>query len=264
MRPVTSYFICSTLRSGGGLLAGLLRSSGVAGRLEEYFWRDDVPSWRERWGAKNVQEHLDGVLREGTTSNGVFGARVMWAYLDDVVATIRKATDHDGARHAVLSAAFPRIRYVHLRRNDRVSQAVSWAKAEQTGVWSAGDDRLEPRSLTYNRGLIDERLAEIEEGESGWLSLFGEADVEPCEIVYEELAADPIQTTTSLIAFPTSMCATSISRPRPKDNSIRRMPRGSAGFGPNRLVSVPTARADGHRSRKIAVDGSRRACRFGP
>ena len=183
------------------MLAGLLRSSGVAGRPEEYFWRDDVPSWRERWGATSAQEYLEGVLREGTTSNGVFGARVMWAYLDDVVAAIRNATGHEGARHAVLSAAFPRIRYVHLRRQDRVAQAVSWAKAAQSGVWFAGDDRDEPRAMTYDRDLIGDLLAAIQEGEHGWESFFVEADVKPYEIVYEELAADPIGTATSLIGF---------------------------------------------------------------
>jgi LPS sulfotransferase NodH len=50
MLPARSYLICASPRSGSGLLAGVLRSSGVAGSPEEYFWRGDMPAWRERWG----------------------------------------------------------------------------------------------------------------------------------------------------------------------------------------------------------------------
>ncbi|MBE9506501.1 MAG: hypothetical protein IMY86_00490, partial [Chloroflexi bacterium] len=49
MRPHTSYLICATNRSGSSLLCEALKNTGIAGRPEEYFWRDDEPFWSERW-----------------------------------------------------------------------------------------------------------------------------------------------------------------------------------------------------------------------
>ena len=105
--PVLSYSICSTPRCGGGLLGALLRSSGVAGRPEEYVWRGDMPQWREHWEARTDEEYLAAALRNGSTDNGVFGARVMWAYLGDVVAFVASATGRTGPAHDVLASAFP-------------------------------------------------------------------------------------------------------------------------------------------------------------
>jgi len=39
----------------------------------------------------------------------------------------------------VLVDAFGQLRLVHLRRDDVLGQAVSWARAEQTGHWQDGD-----------------------------------------------------------------------------------------------------------------------------
>jgi LPS sulfotransferase NodH len=50
MRPHTSYLVCATPRSGSFLLCEALKNTALAGQPEEYFWRDDEPAWKERWG----------------------------------------------------------------------------------------------------------------------------------------------------------------------------------------------------------------------
>jgi trehalose 2-sulfotransferase len=40
-----------------------------------------------------------------------------------------------GADVAVLNRVFGATRFVYLRRDDALAQAVSWLRAEQTGVW---------------------------------------------------------------------------------------------------------------------------------
>src|SRR5438034_10894991 len=86
---VRSYFICSTPRSGSWLLASMLEQSRVAGRPREYFWRETEADLRHRWGASSFREYLRRVLEEGSTPNGVFGAKMMWGYLGEAVRTLR-------------------------------------------------------------------------------------------------------------------------------------------------------------------------------
>jgi LPS sulfotransferase NodH len=75
--PPKSYLICSVPRSSDGLLAGLLGSTGVAGRPREYFWRNDEPVWRSRWRMKRPESGcVRRALAEGSTPDGVFGARI--------------------------------------------------------------------------------------------------------------------------------------------------------------------------------------------
>src|SRR5919197_996612 len=82
-RPRSSYFICGTPRSGSWLLAGLLASTGVAGRPHEWFWRDTEEANRRAWGILSFSDYVAHVHDAGTTSNGTsrvhasfgFGAR---------------------------------------------------------------------------------------------------------------------------------------------------------------------------------------------
>ena len=54
----------------------------------------------------------------------------------------------------MLVDTFGPLRVVHLRREEVVGQAVSWARAEQTGYWQDGDrPTAEPR---FDPGLIDD------------------------------------------------------------------------------------------------------------
>ena len=51
-----AYWICFTPRTGSALLCQLLRATGVAGRPEEYFWRDNEPLYRAQWHVTIVYE----------------------------------------------------------------------------------------------------------------------------------------------------------------------------------------------------------------
>ncbi len=75
MQPDTSYFICGTPRSGSFLLCEALKNTRLAGMPEEYFWRGDVPAWRERWGVSTYAEYVAAAIRQGTTGNGCLGRR---------------------------------------------------------------------------------------------------------------------------------------------------------------------------------------------
>ncbi|MGB5685603.1 MAG: Stf0 family sulfotransferase, partial [Candidatus Electrothrix sp.] len=77
LQPNTSYFICCTPRSGSTLLCEALQNTELAGWPEEYFLEENMSNWKKQWDISTFQEYLGRTLQEGSTTNGVFGAKVM-------------------------------------------------------------------------------------------------------------------------------------------------------------------------------------------
>jgi LPS sulfotransferase NodH len=90
---------------------------------------------------------------------------------------------------ALMAALFPNIHYVWIVRQDKVSQAVSWAKAGQTDVyaWPKGEPSIPKREPAFDFEFIDQLHRLILEGETGWQSFFEACGVQPFKVVYEEL-----------------------------------------------------------------------------
>jgi LPS sulfotransferase NodH len=200
-----SYFVCATPRTGSSLLLGLLESTGLAGRPEAYFRHPDEPAWAHRWGIAGPAEpgfdyraFVRAARAAGTTPNGVFGAKLMWGTLDEVVAKLAPGTA--GADLAVLRSAFGPVRFVYLRREDVLAQAVSWLRAEQTRTWSAGDlgGGGEP---SYDEAGITGLLETIAEHNAAWRAWFTRYGATPLELTYEQLAADLPGATRGVLAF---------------------------------------------------------------
>jgi trehalose 2-sulfotransferase len=202
--PATSYLVCASRRSGTTMLCRALMDSEIAGRPEEYFLAEDpkkLPDWRF-WeegpfgltsGAVDRESYLDAVYRMGSTSNGVFGAKLMWNNVPWALAKFQEMPRFSSLERAqVFHTAFPDHHVIHVTRRDRVRQAVSWARMAQDGVWVVSDDEPAPppRPVEYRYDLINglERL--IIEGERGWRELFSELGVSPLELIYEDLVTD--------------------------------------------------------------------------
>ena len=180
-RPRRSCFICATPRCGSWFLSGLLASTGLAGRPHEWFWRDTRSGLERAWDVRSEEAYIELVLAAGTTPNGVFGAKVMWGMLPDL-------------------SPFPDPRFVWLRRRDRVAQAVSFAKAVQTGHWHSWDP--EPHAQpSYRFEELDALRREIDELERGWERWFERQGLEPLELAYEEVVASPESETLRVLDF---------------------------------------------------------------
>src|SRR4051794_16330016 len=149
--PEQSYLVAATPRSGSTLMCELLAGTGVAGRPAEYFeplHATGLPRQPRQYfegleapevldllaptvpGAtvtpEAFRERYDAALREGTTPNGVFAAKVMWGYLPDLLLGLHSLPGHEHHRGAdALAAAFPGLRHVQVLRRDKVGQAVS-------------------------------------------------------------------------------------------------------------------------------------------
>lgn len=201
--PLDAYLICATPRTGSTLLCGLLESSGVAGHPASYFNRRGLHAYADRWGVDRPRDgrideaYLRAALAAGTTPNGVFGGRIMAETLPELLGDLAAAQAGPSTSDEVelLRSRFGRLRFVHLRRRDVVAQAVSWAKAQQTHFWHPGE-AVEPGGERphYDAELIGRLVATVERFEADWVRWFATHGLEPCEVVYEELAADPTGT----------------------------------------------------------------------
>jgi LPS sulfotransferase NodH len=201
-----SYFVCATPRTGSSLLLGLLASTGLAGIPEAYFRRPDERLWADRWGiagppdpAFDYHGFVRSALAAGSTPNGVFGAKLMWGTLDELVAKL--APRAAGRDLAVLEAAFGPIRFVHLRREDELAQAVSWLRAEQTRTWWAGDPGGTAGEPHYVEAGITALLDTVAQHNAAWRAWFARYGVTPHEITYEQLTADLTGTTRGVLTF---------------------------------------------------------------
>jgi LPS sulfotransferase NodH len=92
----------------------------------------------------------------------------------------------------ILTDVLPNLRYVWLRRQDKVRQAVSYAKAIHTGVWWKLDGRTveDKKSLSYADSDIETALCQIETWEREWESYFDKHRISPHLVWYERLVAD--------------------------------------------------------------------------
>lgn len=215
MTAADSYFVCAVPRTGSSLLLGLLESTGVAGHPQAYFREPDEPMWAQRWqlprtagGGFDYAAYVRAALAEGRTGNGVFGAKLMWGTLEEVVAKLGRV--HPGLAgddRALLERTFGRTRYIWVRRDDVLAQAVSWLRAEQTQVWYVGGNGEidggaggggQPR---FDRDGIDELRRTIEEHNAGWDAWFADTGIQPYAVRYEDLDADPVGVTRGILDF---------------------------------------------------------------
>jgi LPS sulfotransferase NodH len=224
VRPTLSYLVCATPRSGSTLLCQLLDATGLAGHPEEYFealrhsglprrpheyfdpdrhaniverlaFREmpDRPATpNELWRPETYDRYLAWALQEGSTPNGVFGAKLMWGYLCDFAELLRGI---DGrARLPVpqlLDEAFPRLRYVRITRLDKVRQAVSLWRAVQTQAWrqEREDGARQPaREPRFSFRAINFLVRQLTAHDASWDAYFLGLGHEPLTVTYEELA----------------------------------------------------------------------------
>ncbi len=226
--PTRCYLVCATQRSGSTLLCEGLESTGLAGRPREYFeelketglprrpreyfWELRSPevfqllpqeSQLDRdaersvtWSREDYARHLEAALLEGTTPNGVFGAKLMWSYFNDFMALMRGIPRLGGMGDgSLLNAAFPGLRYVFVSRSDKVRQAVSLWRALQTWVWrkeeGAAADELPPAQRSvYSFGAIDHLLDQLRRHEDAWRGFFFRIGQRPLQLFYEDIAGD--------------------------------------------------------------------------
>lgn len=168
--------ICTSPRSGSTYLGQLLSSTGVLGKPLEYF---NLPVRRGRnpdYPAGRRQQ-IRRVLVDGATSNGIYGVKAFANHF----LTISKRADP--------FVALPNLKLVRLKRRDLLGQAISLARARQTGQYSSRAPEHAPPA--YDRERICYYVRYLVKEEQAWDAIVACAGVTPLILEYEEVLRDP-------------------------------------------------------------------------
>src|SRR4051812_8468222 len=128
--PSSAFVVCSTPRSGSGLLCRALAETGLAGAPAEYLTPASECRWRGVW-ARGVTSRRTW-RRGGRAAAPPSESRSPGPSLDDLRRELRRRPAVE-----VLDELFPDAAYVSIERNEVNRQAVSLWTALNTGVWRA-------------------------------------------------------------------------------------------------------------------------------
>lgn len=225
-----SYLICATPRSGTTLLCDLLTETGKAGVPHSYFRRQDIPWRAERWGVSQGdpsdlgefdRAYLEAVLRVGTGATEVFGLRLMWGTVAELCDRLGGLFAGELTTAALLNKAFGPLSYVHVFREDKVAQAISLLRAEQSGLWHLAADGTErqrsgpPALIGYDDARLVEIVDELERDDAAWTAYFAESGISPVKVRYEDLAVQPdreIQKVLDALGYSSMLTAPAVPR----------------------------------------------------
>ena len=161
-------------------------------------------TWEERWGSSSNAACLERIFQQHTTPDGVFGFVVMWSYFDHVVQMLQEIPAYSNLNGPQLFAAvFNRPKYIWMRRRNRVQQAVSWAIADQTGVWiqKMGEKPRLGARPRFDFDVIDDLYNLIVAYEAGWANYFRENHIEPLILFYEDVVASTRDAARHILEF---------------------------------------------------------------
>nr|WP_272211977.1 Stf0 family sulfotransferase [Marinicella sp. W31]MDC2877869.1 Stf0 family sulfotransferase [Marinicella sp. W31] len=144
-------------------------------------------------------------IAEGSGDTDMFGLRMQRGSLDyfkEKLAVLHPGRTSDKAR---IEAAFGRTLFIYLSRADKVAQAVSCVKAEQTGLWHVASDGGElERTAPHSEPVYDgpalmkwyETMTGYERAWEDWLSREG---IAPLRIDYDALSHWPRETLRTVL-----------------------------------------------------------------
>ena len=236
-----SYLVCATPRSGSTLLCEALTNTGIAGNPKEYFEAlraTGLPRQPQEYfitlenpevslllgdfsrlqhtasvavlqKSPSYVDYLATVFEEGTTPNGVFGAKIMWGYFADFIHNLRDIPGSDDVPVPdLLTKIFPNLRYIWVTRRDKVRQAISLWKAIQTWTWREdelpsqnGHSQPHQHELNFHFEAIDHLVQQIIADEQAWQHYFAEAGIQPFRVIYEDFAPTYQETAQQILEY---------------------------------------------------------------
>lgn len=209
-----SYILCTSPRSGSTLLCRLLAATGQSGIPDSHFHNPSISDWMGYYNLapsvmKSERDLLSDVFQaariRGTGNTGMFGLRLQRHSFDFFIQKLHVLIPGCSSDQERIREVFGRTLFVHLTRQKKLEQAISYVKASQTGLWHKASDGLElerlsaPQDPIYDADAIQRQLAELVVMDEDWISWFAKEGLNPLRINYEDLSEDPIAVTGRLL-----------------------------------------------------------------
>jgi trehalose 2-sulfotransferase len=198
-----NYIIATTPRTGSFLLCEGLNATRIAGRPQEYGARDDTGTWRDFCGCSTHAEYFFRFPDLCRSGNGVFGAKMMWIQFVCWGRDARLYMRSGKSTPDLLQTVVGPVQMVRLVRRDTVRQAVSWLRAQATGVWSKreNDSSGTVEGPAYDSASLRRAVQMLERQSQNWDAALSLVDVPVLTIAYEDLAASYRETVARVLDF---------------------------------------------------------------
>lgn len=134
-----------------------------------------------------LKQFTNALARHRTDRNGIVGAKLHYGQYRDEM------------RLRPLEGLLPDLRYVEIRRKDRVRQAISLSRAKQSDIYRYRPDADD--AAIYSFKHILKCHEQIIQEERGWDRLFQERGVEPVRVSYEELVDHHSEVITRVVEY---------------------------------------------------------------
>ncbi len=202
MPETQCYIVAATYRSGSTLLGESLAATGLAGDPKEYFHRLNETELAQ----ENYLEFVRHTISETATPNGVFGTKLLWhhiAYLCDKAREYPEFRDRSLSSYETVSALFSNPHYIRITRRDTLGQAISMAKAKQTGVFHQfeGKERRPKREPVFDAEAIEHYLRKSRLDDLAWQAYFDRFDIAPFVVEYETFLTRREEATREILEF---------------------------------------------------------------
>lgn len=176
--PGPAIFFCFTNRCGSNFVSDCFVNAGVLKDCSEYFNDTNVVRRLKKQESATFPRFCYDLARSKSGPNGVFGSKLGWHQLYFLV------------RMGIIPQVFPNARFVFIRRNDLLGQAVSATIAFQTRRFRhnhAGNGK----EAEYSFKAIMDQIRSIVISNSAFQQYFAVSGTPFHEIVYEDFAANP-------------------------------------------------------------------------
>lgn len=214
MKPPNSYIICTCPRSGSTLLCSLLKEIGKAGLPDSHFYSPSLDNWLGYFELRKSdfasrQDALRAIfaaaIERGKGESDIFALRLQrhsFPFFAEQLALLYPKLSDDKSR---IEAAFGRTMFVYLTRENKLEQAISYVKAQQSGLWHMASDGTElerlgtPQKFHFDEEAISAKLKEFNQMETDWISWFEKERIKPLRVSYDELSSAPYTTLARIL-----------------------------------------------------------------
>lgn len=186
-----AYAICSTNRTGSTLLCCYMMDTGLVGYPVDYSSQAHLDLFLSGCEARKplTTKRIDELIKSYSTG-GVFGIKIPYFSFQKEI------------QNNALSDLFPiQPKYIYITREDKIKQAVSMARAFQTGRHYSFQKTKDVMPLQYIAGHIRSCLEEIEKESEIWEDYFTRNGINPLRVTYEELDSNSKKTVVNVLEY---------------------------------------------------------------
>lgn len=187
--PAVPYLLASVPRAGSTHFSHLLWRTGCLGAPLEYLNFLPLGPYGSAHNSPSLQSQIwQSVLQRRCSPNGVFGLKAFPQQFEQL------QRGNPSLLVEVLSAVLPRDRprrIVYLRRRDRVAHAVSYARANSSGVWRREQEGHGAPLPEYSQEAVEAAERGIALVENVWGRMFSDLRITPLSLWQEDVLADP-------------------------------------------------------------------------